>query len=237
MLIKLKQTDSFSSSRERQFPLILERLLNLYPNARCGLIYRNPFELLIASILSPQMSDDQINEITAPLFKRFPTVQAMANAHRDELVPLIRNVYAPRHKARYILLTSHILLMMYDGKVPSDFQALSKLPGVARKGANLIHSELLGQSHGIAVDAYVKRVAARLGVVDGKSAESVERKLKLIVSSEHWDRLPFLFHQHAHHFCHTQEPDCGNCPLRSLCTHGMTWYDQEDDSENKIVQH
>lgn len=222
-------------NQEQKFPLILEKLMVLYPNAGCGLNYRNPFELLIASILSPQMSEEHVNAITKPLFERFPTAQAMAEAPRAELIQLIRNVYAPRHKARYLLLTSQILLTMHNGEVPLDFQALSKLPGVARKGANLIHGLLIGHSDGIAVDAYVKRVAARLGLADGKSAESVERQLKLFIPPKYWKQIPFLFRQHTDQFCHLQEPDCSNCPLRSLCSFAPTWYDSDDESKNNLV--
>ncbi|MGB1249262.1 MAG: endonuclease III domain-containing protein [Candidatus Promineifilaceae bacterium] len=186
-------------------------------NEQAELIYSTPFEYLVAAILLTQSSIEAVNAVTPILFDKFPTMRAMANADRRDLERLIRNIGFYRQKAKQLPMTSRILVLNYESKVPKDLMSLTRLPGVARKTANLIMAELYGKTEGVLVDMRIRRVVARLDLANGKSAESVEKRLMEIVPKSDWIEFPRLLMQLGDKTCTVQKPICMRCPLKNLC--------------------
>lgn len=204
-------------SPPRDFPLIYKQLRHTYTQVDCDLEYKNSFQLLVATILLAQSSESIVNRVTVDLFAHYPTPATVVAAHRTDIEKIIRPVGFYRQKAKYLQLTCMMLLQQMDGKVPSDLLSLTKLPGVSRKGANLIVGELWGKADGVMVDTNVKRVSKRLGLAEGKSIEVVERQLIDIVPTE--KRIPFsrMMSEHGRRVCIATQPACPTCVLKSLC--------------------
>lgn len=199
------------------YPLLLAKLREAYPSEPVSLQYKTPFECLVAAILLTQSTKEAVNAVMPALFDRFPTVNAMANAPRYELQSLIRSIGFYRQKAKQLPMTCRILLLNYGGVVPSDLMSLTRLPGVARKTANLVMAELYGRTDGMFVDMRVRRVAHRLGLASGKSAEAVEKKLMEITPQTDWIEFPRLMMKLGDAACTVQNPRCTRCPLKNLC--------------------
>src|SRR5580658_8605889 len=202
-----------SPARCRQIFLHL-RAANPHPHGE--LIYRTPFELLIAVILSAQATDKSVNLATRELFKRAPTAQAMLELGYAGLQQYIRTIGLHNAKARNIIATCELLLERYGGEVPRDRSALEQLPGVGRKTANVVLNTAFGEPT-IAVDTHVFRVAHRTGLAPGKTPRQVEDGLEAIVPKayllgcHHWLIL------HGRYVCKARKPDCGVCVVRDLC--------------------
>lgn len=196
---------------------IIARLQDTYPDAGCELEYSNPYELLVATILSAQCTDVQVNTVTPELFAKYPTPQACLAAPRLELELLVRPTGFYRQKAKFIQETSRILVDKYDGRVPDTMHELTQLPGVARKTANVVLGECFDTAEGITVDTHVARVANRLGLSQGKNAVKVENDLMKIVPEEEWILFSHLFIFHGRGLCTPRQPACGQCPLQELC--------------------
>ena len=179
--------------------------------------YGNPFELLVAAILLPQAEVAEVNEATEALFDAYPTPQAMVAANRRDIEKYIRRIGFYRQKSKYLQLASRMLLMHHDGEVPGELQDLTRLPGVARKTANFIMAELYDVAEGVIVDTRVSRVAKRLGLARGKSAEAIENQLMRVMPKEDWLDMPQLMIAHADTVCDLNAPGCADCPLKSMC--------------------
>ncbi|HEY0670112.1 MAG TPA: endonuclease III [Sphingobacteriaceae bacterium] len=186
------------------------------PNAETELIYSNPYELLVAVILSAQCTDKRINQITPALFHRFPDPYALARADREEIFDYIKSVSYPGNKSKHLLGMADMLVNQFNGVVPSDVDQLQKLPGVGRKTANVIAS-VVYNAPAMAVDTHVFRVANRLGLTNGKTPLAVEKQLIKNLPSEkvyiahHWLIL------HGRYICIARKPKCSICPLTSFC--------------------
>ena len=186
------------------------------PVAQTELHYGNPFQLLVAVILSAQCTDRRVNLVTPPLFEAFPTPEALAAASFDELFPYVRSVSYPNSKTAHLIAMAGKLLSDFGGDVPSDIDALMSLPGVGRKTANVIASVVYDKPV-IAVDTHVFRVAHRLGLSDGKTPEAVEKDLERHIPvekravSHHWLIL------HGRYVCTARSPKCSECPLTDWC--------------------
>lgn len=186
------------------------------PVARTELHYRDPFQLLVAVILSAQCTDRRVNLVTPPLFERFPTPEALAGAAFEEVYPYVKSVSYPNSKATHLIAMARKLLSDFGGEVPSDIDALMSLPGVGRKTANVIASVVYDKPV-IAVDTHVFRVAHRLGLSDGKTPYEVEKDLERHIPVEqraiahHWLIL------HGRYVCTARSPRCGECPLSAWC--------------------
>lgn len=198
-------------------PLLLARLRQAHPNAHCELNYQTPFELLVATILSAQCTDERVNQVTPALFKRFPTAADFAAADRAELAAAIRPTGFYRQKARYIQETAHAIVHQYQGDVPADMVSLTKLPGVARKTANVILGEIYHNADGITVDTHVKRLAARLGLTTAVDPAKVEQALMAVVPRESWIEISHLLVFHGRRVCYARRPNCPACPLNDVC--------------------
>mgnify|MGYP001198104779 FL=1 len=196
---------------------IIKILRQQYPSPRTALHYRTPFELLIATILAAQCTDERVNKVTPGLFQKYPTVEAFARARQEELEKDIRSTGFFRNKARNIIALSRKLVEEYGGQVPDSMEELIKLPGVARKTANIVLASAFRKAEGIAVDTHVKRLAGRLGLSRETQPEKIEKDLMAIVPREDWLDFNFLLVEHGRKICQARKPRCLECVLRELC--------------------
>jgi endonuclease-3 len=196
---------------------ILGILRTAIPSPRVELNHRNPFELLIATILSAQSTDARVNLATPALFERFPNATALAAASQEEVEELVRSTGFYRNKATAIRTASATLVADHRGQVPQDMKALLKLRGVARKTANLVMGSGFGIATGIVVDTHVKRVALRLGWTQQTKPEKVEADLCALLPSEHWVADGHRILLHGRYQCTAKKPACGDCPVNEAC--------------------
>lgn len=205
---------------KQQIRYCLDEIATMFPNAHCELIHRNPFELLIAVVLSAQCTDALVNKVTKQLFEKYKTPEDYVSVPLEELQQDIRSIGLYRNKAKNIQQLCRILIEQYDGNVPQSREELMKLPGVGRKTANVVVSVAFGVP-AIAVDTHVERVSKRLGICRWKdSVLEVEETLMRKIPKEEWSvthhRLIFLGRYH----CKAQSPKCDICPLLHLCREG-----------------
>ncbi len=196
---------------------IIRLLEQEYPEAKVALEHRNPFQLLIATILSAQSTDVQINKITKTLFKKYRGPEDFARAHIEEIETHIRSSGFYRNKARNIKKTCEILVRDFNSEVPRTMEDLVKLPGVARKTANIVLSGGYGVIEGIAVDTHVKRLSQRLGLADSSDQNKIERELMEIVPREEWFNISNLLVFHGRAVCDARRPRHDMCVLHHLC--------------------
>ena len=196
---------------------LLERLRSAHPYIHCALHHENPFQLLVATILSAQCTDERVNQVTPALFARFPTPQDMAASRREDLEALIRPTGFYRNKAKNIQGASIRICERFGGEVPQGMDELTSLPGVARKTANVVRGVCFGLADGIVVDTHVKRLSQRLGLTEQKTPEKIEKELMLIIPPEDWIDISHLLIFHGRRVCHARKPDCVNCTLANLC--------------------
>lgn len=218
--------------REERYQKILEYFQKTQPDAQTELRYENPYQLLVAVILSAQCTDERVNQVTPALFERYPTPQDLANAKVEEVYELIKSISYPNNKAKHLVGMAKMLVEQYGGEVPDTMEALVKLPGVGRKTANVILSVIYDQP-AMAVDTHVFRVSKRLGLVDesAKTPLEVEQELvkhipeELVARAHHWLIL------HGRYVCLARKPKCDACGLRAYCL----YYEQQvAPFENKL---
>lgn len=204
--------------RKERFEKFIKHFTTHQPDAETELQYSNPYELLVAVILSAQCTDVRINKVTPALFARFPTVEHLAASHFDEVFPLIRSVSYPNNKSKHLIGMAKMLVEDFDSTVPSDIKELQKLPGVGRKTANVVASVIYEQP-AMAVDTHVFRVSKRLGLVNQNAKTPLEVEKQLV------KHLPEDLIRHAHHWlilhgryiCVARKPKCEECPLTHFC--------------------
>jgi endonuclease III len=205
------------SPAEERLPQIVERLRRAHPDAHCALDYTNNLELLVATILSAQCTDERVNQVTPPLFARYRDAAAFAAAELSELEEAIRPTGFYRQKARYIKESCRRLMAHHSGQVPSDMDQLLALPGVARKTANVVLGEAFGVAKGVVVDTHVKRLARRLGLSQAKDPARIERELMRLLPRSGWIEVSHLLIFHGRRVCQARRPECPRCPLVDLC--------------------
>lgn len=203
--------------RRRTARRILVALAKQHPDAFTELVFRNPFELLIATILSAQCTDERVNRVTPALFKRFPDPNSLALAGLDELEKLIKTTGFFRSKARSLMGTAALLAKEHDGKVPASMESLVKLPGVGRKTANVVLGHGLSVP-GLPVDRHVLRVAKRLGLTRSDNPEIVEAELTATFPARHWIRVSDTLIRHGRLICKPL-PHCARCGARDDCAY------------------
>lgn len=200
----------------RRARLINRRLAEVYPEARCELDYRDPFQLLVATVLSAQCTDVRVNLVTPALFARFPDAQAMASGSRDELEDLIRSTGFFRSKSESLLALSRDIVERYDGAVPGRLKDLVTLRGVGRKTANVVLGNAFGVP-GITVDTHMGRLARRLGLTVNDDPVAVERDLALLIERKEWTLWSHRIIFHGRRRCTARRPDCGGCEIARWC--------------------
>jgi endonuclease-3 len=205
------------SPATERLPELMRRLRAAHPDARCALDHTNPLELLVATILSAQCTDERVNQVTPALFEKYPTAAAFAGADRTELETAVRPTGFYRQKARYIHKACHIIAGEYQGQVPADMETLLQLPGVARKTANVVLGVAFEIADGIVVDTHVERLAKRLGFTRETNPDKIERDLMALVPRQDWIDIGHLLIFHGRRVCHARKPDCPHCVLNDLC--------------------
>jgi len=195
---------------------VIEILKNTYPNAKSGLKFTNPFELLIATILSAQCTDKRVNIITDRLFKKYKTPEDFLKLTPEELQEEIRECGLYRNKSKSILETCKILKEKYDSKVPETLEELMTLPGVGRKTANVVLSNAFSKQ-AIAVDTHVFRVSNRIGLADSKDVFTTEKQLMELIPENLWSLSHHLLIHHGRNLCTARKPKCNECPVNHLC--------------------
>lgn len=194
-----------------------------HPDARIALHYTNPLELLIATILSAQCTDERVNMVTERLFKKYRRAEDYANADLKELEEDIRSTGFYRNKARNIKKCCQILVEKHDSKVPKTMEEMLELPGVARKTANIVLSNAFGVVVGIAVDTHVRRLANRLGLSENEDQNKIENDLMRIVPRDKWMRFTDLLIFHGRRVCVAKKPKCEACVVNKLCPSAFTF--------------
>ena len=207
-------TDDDLKSRVRKVIRILKRT---YPDAKCSLNHSNPFELLIATILSAQCTDERVNIVTADLFRKYRKPQDYLKVPARELEDDIRTTGFFRNKTKSIQGTAQMLLDEFDGTVPKTMEELLELPGVARKTANVVLGNAFDIKAGVVVDTHVSRLSHRLRFSQEKTAEKIEQDLIQIVPRKEWVLYPHLMIYHGRKICKARNPLCEECLIEKLC--------------------
>ena len=197
---------------------ILAELERLYPDAKPALNYDNPWQLLVAVILSAQCTDVKVNMVTPALFAAYPSAHAMSNATAEEIEPYIKTGGIYRNTAKNLALTARELVARFGGEVPADHAALTSLPGVGRKTANVVMSCAFG-ADAIAVDTHVFRVSNRLGLADAPDVLKTEEQLMENIPKSAWSRAHHWLIYHGRRVCAARKPACESCTLRPWCRH------------------
>jgi len=200
----------------QRIPLLLAKLDEAHPDAHCALHFRNPFELLIATILSAQCTDERVNMVTPALFSKFPTAALTAKAKVEDIEAIIRSTGFFRAKAKSILGASRIIVEHFDGEVPSTLEELVKLPGVGRKTANVVLGDAFGIP-GITVDTHVGRLSRRLGLTKLDDPVKVEFALNKLIPQPQWTIFSHRLIFHGRRVCTARKPACQRCTLNDIC--------------------
>jgi endonuclease-3 len=208
--------------RERVEQLV-EAFPEIYPGAHCELDFKNPLQLLIATILSAQCTDKRVNMVTPALFKRYRTAADYAKAVPAELENAIKSTGFFRNKAKSIRAATSMIAEKFKGRVPETMDELRELPGVGRKTANVVLGNAFGKNEGIVVDTHVVRLSRRLGLTKQTDPEKIERDLMKLVPREHWTNWSHWLIWHGRRRCFARRPDCSQCEIFRLCPSGKVF--------------
>lgn len=205
------------SDKKKRTTEIIKRLKKEYPDAHCALNYTNPFELLVATILSAQCTDVRVNIVTETLFRKYRTPQEFADAPLEELTQDIKSINFFNNKAKSIQATAEKVVQNFGGKVPENMDELLTLNGVARKTANVVLGNAFGIASGVVVDTHVKRLSNRLGLTEEITPEKIEKDLEKLVPKKDWVMFPHWLIYHGRQICIARKPKCGECVLENIC--------------------
>ena len=204
------------SAKKKRAKAIYRILSSRYPNVRCELDFKTPYQLLVATVLSAQCTDKRVNSVTPHLFREFSTPEKMASAHVSKIESIIKPTGFFRTKARNIKDLSIRLIEEFDGKVPKSLDDLVTLPGVGRKTANVVLGHAFGIP-GITVDTHFGRLSRRFGWSESMDPVKVEAEVALLIPEKEWTNLSQRMIWHGRRICHSRRPACGACPLAQLC--------------------
>lgn len=202
---------------EEKVKEIIKILKKEYPDAKVALNFNTPFEILVATILSAQCTDERVNKVTEKLFKKYKTVKDYAEADLKEFEQEIKSTGFYHNKAKNIINCAKIILENYNGEVPKSMEDLLKLPGVARKTANIVLGNAYKIVEGIAVDTHVRRLSYRLGLTQNLDPEKIEKDLMKIVPRKDWFIISYLLIEHGRKICDSRKPKCNECVLEKMC--------------------
>jgi endonuclease-3 len=209
--------------RREKIGVILPKLKKLYPKAKCSLDYKNPFQLIIATILSAQCTDERVNKVTPDLFRKYPTPKALAAVEQSQLEKDIQSMGFFRNKAKSLRGMAAGVVERHGGQVPRTMEELTHLPGVGRKTANVVLGNAFDISEGVVVDTHVARVSARLGLTKQADPVKIEQDLMQIVPREEWTLFSHLLIFHGREICIARKPKCSICPLLPQCPAGQKY--------------
>jgi len=215
-------------SAEGRIEEIIFILSEAYPSSRTALQHENPLQILVATILSAQCTDEKVNQITPSLFQKYPKPSDFASADKQELEAEIRPTGFFRNKAKSIINASKKIVEDFGGKVPDNMEDLVTLPGVARKTANIVLSSAFKKAEGIAVDTHVRRLSQRLGLSKEKDPDKIEKDLMEIVPKKYWLDFNYLLVNHGRKICSARKPLCPKCGVKHLCPSAKDFYSEAD---------
>ncbi|EDX75237.1 endonuclease III [Coleofasciculus chthonoplastes PCC 7420] len=209
-------TRKWSAKQQRALEILI-RLKRLYPDAHCTLNYDTPVQLLVATILSAQCTDERVNQVTPELFRQFPNARAIAQADIEVLEALVRPTGFYRNKAKNIQGACRMIVAEFGGQIPRRIELLIKLPGVARKTANVVLANAFDIHEGVTVDTHVKRLTQRLGLTEHSDPIRIERDLMRLLPMEDWENWSIRLIYHGRAICQAKKPKCDACLLADLC--------------------
>ena len=196
---------------------VVRRLRKEYPDAECALLHANPYELIVATILSAQCTDEMVNRVTPKLFRRYPAAQKLARARQTTVERLVHSTGFYRNKAKNLIGMAKAVMSDFGGEVPHTMEHLLTLPGVARKTANVVLGVAFATAVGVVVDTHVKRITNLLGLTEEKDPVKVERELMGLVTRKDWIDVSHLLIWHGRKVCIARRPDCDRCVLQDRC--------------------
>ena len=196
---------------------ILDTLMKFYPEIKCALNFESPWQLLVATVLSAQCTDERVNKVTVALFEKYPNVEDYIDIDLSELEKLIFSTGFYKNKARYIKAAAMKVVDSFQGKVPEKMEELITIPGVARKTANVVLSEAFNINEGIAVDTHVKRLSNKLGLTKHNDPKKIEKDLMAEYDQKDWRNITHVLITHGRKYCLARKPNCKECPLGKIC--------------------
>ena len=206
-----------AAAKQKRTLEIISRLHKEYPDAKCSLTFRNPYQLLVATILSAQCTDERVNQVTPALFKRFPKPNDLADTRPEELEEMIKSTGFFRNKTKSLLGMSNAVVERHKGKIPEEMDALVDLPGVGRKTANVVLGNAFHKAEGVVVDTHVTRLSQRLALTQQTDAVKIELDLMDLVPRDEWTVISHLFIDHGRAVCKAPTPRCEVCILNDIC--------------------
>jgi endonuclease III len=206
----------WSSKKQRALEILI-RLKRLYPDATCSLNYETPVQLLVATILSAQCTDERVNKVTPALFAKFPDARSLAYADILAVEELIHSTGFYHNKAKNIQGACRKIVEEFDGEIPQQMEQLLSLPGVARKTANVVLANAFGIIQGVTVDTHVKRLSNLLGLTTNSDPIKIEKDLMRLIPQSDWENFSIMTIYHGRAICNARKPDCQNCQLAELC--------------------
>jgi endonuclease III len=212
-----KKTSSFNPSAPDRIAEILKRLDQLYPNVTCALTHTSAWELLVATILSAQSTDVNVNRVTPELFRKYPTVEAFAALEPEQLQPDIRSTGFFRNKSKSVVGAARKVVADFGGQVPLNMDDLLTLPGVARKTANVVLGSWFKIAEGVVVDTHVTRISHRLELTKNTDPQKIEQDLMRIIPRDKWILFAHQIIWHGRKLCYARKPKCVDCPLENIC--------------------
>lgn len=215
--VKKSGPKKVSAAKKAPYLETLALFKRYYPDAHCALNYTTPFELLVATVLSAQCTDERVNMVTPHLFKKYPTPQKMAKAPVEDIENIIRSTGFFKNKAKNLKECAIALVEKYKGEIPQDLEALVELAGVGRKTANVVLGNAFNIASGIVVDTHVSRLSQRLGWVQTDNAVLIERELVKHIPKNDWVMFSHYLISHGRAICKARKPDCSHCFLEETC--------------------
>jgi len=196
---------------------VVRALIRLYPTVECALVHRNPYELLVATILSAQCTDARVNLVTPALFARYPDAKALASAELADVEELIHSTGFFRAKAKNLIAMGTQVVALHGGEIPRDLEALTALPGVGRKTAHVVLGNAFGIASGVVVDTHVKRLSFRFGLTTSRDPVVIERELVRLIPRREWVDFSHRLIEHGRRTCVAIRPRCDDCALAAIC--------------------
>ena len=204
-------------NKKKRAKLVLERLKERYPHPQSNLQWTSPWELLVATVLATQCTDERVNIVLPDFFEHYPSIDSLAEANIAEVEQIIRSTGLYRNKAKNLVQSAKILVDKHNSQVPDSMQELLALPGVARKTANIILYNAFNKNEGVAVDTHVKRLSFRLGFTDSQNQQQIEKDLMQLFDREYWGMLNHLLVFYGRDVCKARNPQCQQCEFLAIC--------------------
>ena len=212
-----KKKVKLTPAKQQRLDRILAALDELYPNVTCALHHSNAWELLVATILSAQCTDERVNKVTPPLFKKYRSIEAFANVPKEELAQDIHSTGFFNNKAKSVIGAARKILTDFGGEIPRNIEDLLTVPGAARKTANVVLGTAFGIASGVVVDTHVQRITQRLELTQYDEPVKIERELMQILPQERWIQFSHQLIHFGRGICVARKPKCGECPVESNC--------------------